>query len=102
MKILITNAVALNGGDAAMLYGLVRGLRRRLGEAIEVIVLSSQAEISARYHPEFVFREPLSRVVLRAARSPRTRIGCELERGGAAPRQARPLPPRPNTLRDRG
>lgn len=80
--VLVTNVVALNGGDAAILDSLIRGLRRRLGDAVRITVLSSQAEVSARYHADLgvVFREPLARLVLRADRAHPTRIGRALER----------------------
>jgi len=56
MKVAITNTVALNGGDAAILLCLVRMVRKAFGEDVEIIVFDSQPEIAARYYPGFTFR----------------------------------------------
>ena len=80
--IIISNAVPLNGGDAAILQALVQGIRRRVGADTRIVALSSQAVVSARYHADLgvEFRESLSRVVELAGRKPVLKRGRGLER----------------------
>jgi colanic acid/amylovoran biosynthesis protein len=58
-KILITNAIALNGGDAAILHATIAILRRCFGEDIEVTVHDMAARASARYYPGLSFRRDI-------------------------------------------
>jgi len=57
MKIIITNTVALNGGDAAILQGLVYVLRKIFGSNTEFVVYDNQANVANRYYPELKFRK---------------------------------------------
>jgi colanic acid/amylovoran biosynthesis protein len=56
MKILITNTVTLNGGDAAILLSIINLLKREFGQHTEFIVYDSQAEIAKRYYPNLNLR----------------------------------------------
>jgi colanic acid/amylovoran biosynthesis protein len=57
MKTVITNTVVLNGGDAAILKGLLETLRLGFGDALEQpTVFDSQPEAAARYHPGVRYR----------------------------------------------
>lgn len=51
-RVLITNCVALNGGDAAILYGLLGRLRAAIGPELEVVVVDDQPEDVRRRYPE--------------------------------------------------
>ncbi|MEM8884116.1 MAG: polysaccharide pyruvyl transferase family protein [Planctomycetota bacterium] len=59
MKIVITQTVALNGGDAAILFGLVRTLREAYGDP-EITVYDAQPETASRLYPSLDFRTPLA------------------------------------------
>ena len=59
MKILITNIVTLNAGDAAILYAMVNLLRAAFGKDTEFIVYDTHGEIVSRYYPDLVFRKLL-------------------------------------------
>ncbi|MEO1124751.1 MAG: polysaccharide pyruvyl transferase family protein [Cyanobacteria bacterium J06635_15] len=55
MKILITNAVALNAGDAAILKGIIKILQRVFGNDVDITVYDKQ-KIVKKYYPETDFR----------------------------------------------
>jgi len=55
MKWVVTNTVALNGGDAAILFGVLAAIRAVDTEA-EVEVQDAHPEVAARCHPELAFR----------------------------------------------
>lgn len=76
-RIIISNVVALNGGDAAILQGLVQGLRLRLGADTHIVALSAQPDVAARHHSALgvLFREPLTSLVTTHGRSRRDRRG---------------------------
>jgi colanic acid/amylovoran biosynthesis protein len=57
MKIVITNAVTCNGGDAAILLATVKLLRSALGGDTQFVIFDSQPEIAGRHYPELDFRE---------------------------------------------
>ncbi len=57
MKILITNTVALNGGDAAILLSIIHLLKKEFGSEIELIIYDSQPEIARRYYPSLNLRK---------------------------------------------
>lgn len=57
MKILITNTVALNGGDAAILLSILDLLRTAFGQETTFIVYDNQPETASRYYPEITFRK---------------------------------------------
>lgn len=67
MKVLITNIVALNGGDAAILYGMVNALRKTFGSNSEINVYASKPSVCKKLYPEFVFRETLGLPANRAS-----------------------------------
>ena len=55
-KILITNTVALNGGDAAILLALVETLLQAFGSETRIIVYDSKPEVAGRYYRKLEFR----------------------------------------------
>ena len=57
MKILITNTVTLNGGDAAILLSIINLLKSEFGHNTEFIIYDSQPEIAKRYYPDLNFRK---------------------------------------------
>jgi colanic acid/amylovoran biosynthesis protein len=59
VRIVITNTVALNGGDASILHGLLRIVRDAFGEDVDVRVYDSHAEAAARYYPSLRFRRQI-------------------------------------------
>jgi colanic acid/amylovoran biosynthesis protein len=50
-RLLITNCVVLNGGDAAILYALLDRLRAAIGCEPEVVVIDDQPEAVSRRYP---------------------------------------------------
>ncbi len=71
MKILITNIVALNGGDAAIMYGMINSLRDTFGRNIDIHIYASNPDICQRLYPEFKFRETLGLI---ANKGPLSRV----------------------------
>jgi colanic acid/amylovoran biosynthesis protein len=59
MKVLITNSVVLNGGEAGTVTALVDLFKRVFGDQVECIVYDQHADTAARYYPELTFRELL-------------------------------------------
>lgn len=59
MKIAITNMVALNTGDAAILVATVDILRAVAGSNLDVTVFDPQASAAKRYYSDFDFRPEL-------------------------------------------
>ena len=59
MKILITNIVTLNAGDAAILYGMIDLLRAAFGKDTQFIVYDKHGELPGRYYPQILFRKLL-------------------------------------------
>jgi colanic acid/amylovoran biosynthesis protein len=55
-SILITNAIALNGGDAAILQATIAILKRRFGDDIRITVHDMKADASSLYYPALAFR----------------------------------------------
>jgi colanic acid/amylovoran biosynthesis protein len=55
VKVVITNAVTLNGGDAAILRGVMHVLRSVRPEA-RFTVFDSQAETASRYYPDIDYQ----------------------------------------------
>lgn len=68
MKILVTNTVALNGGDAAILLGTIELLQHAFGVDTEFVVFDSHPEVAQRYYPELTFRRLLYFSIDRAGR----------------------------------
>jgi colanic acid/amylovoran biosynthesis protein len=71
MRILITNTVILNGGEAATVTAIVRLLRDLFGADTEIVVYEQQPDIAARYYPELTFRKLLW---YRVSHEPRIRL----------------------------
>ena len=59
MKILITNIVTLNAGDAAILYAMIDVLGAAFGHNTQFIVYDKHGDVPSRYYPELVFRKLL-------------------------------------------
>ncbi len=59
MKVLITNTVALNGGEAATVRSIVDLLRRVLGEDTRFVIYEQHPEAASKYYPDLTFRAPL-------------------------------------------
>jgi len=55
-NVLITNAIALNGGDAAILQATIAILKRRFGDDVSITVHDMAAHASAKYYPALNFR----------------------------------------------
>jgi colanic acid/amylovoran biosynthesis protein len=70
MLIAITNIVVLNGGDGAILFDMLRALRRAYGAEARFVVFASDPASARRVYPEVEFRETLG---LAAVKSPRIR-----------------------------
>jgi colanic acid/amylovoran biosynthesis protein len=71
MKVLITNSVVLNGGEAATVMAVVEVIRRAFGAQTECVIYEQNPEAAARYYPELSFRKLLYYSV---AHAPRIRI----------------------------
>lgn len=65
-SILITNIVALNGGDGAILFGMIKILRHAFGDDCRIRVYASEPEATSRMFPEVEFRETLGLAATRA------------------------------------
>src|SRR5262249_26086042 len=57
MRVVITNVVALNGGDAAILLAAIQVLRAAFGADTQFVLFDSQPEVAERLYPELEFRE---------------------------------------------
>ncbi len=55
MRILIVNSVALNAGDAAILFGEIRALREAFGEDVTIEVAEQVPEVARRLYPGVAF-----------------------------------------------
>ncbi len=58
MNVIIAQTVALNGGDAAILFGLLASLKNAFGD-VHVTIFDSQPAVANRLFPEFDFRKLL-------------------------------------------
>lgn len=56
MNILLTNTVALNGGEAATIAAIVRILRSRFGTDANVTIFDQNGVAASKYFPEYQFR----------------------------------------------
>jgi len=79
MRILITNIVVLNGGDGAILFGMLKALRRAFGENCEFVVFASEPATAARMYPEIQFRQTIG---LAATHAPAKRYIGRIVRTG--------------------
>lgn len=68
MKILITNTVALNGGDAAILEAVRELLLDAFGTRVTLLVYDSHPEAAARYYPHMTFRPTMFADIARRVR----------------------------------
>ena len=59
MKVVVTNTVVLNGGDAAILMAIIRQVRDVYGQETEIVVADTQPDLAKRYYPELEFIAPL-------------------------------------------
>ena len=59
MRIVVSNSVALNTGDAAILLGLVAILEAAFGPDTEVVVYDAQPDVAGRLHPGLAFARSL-------------------------------------------
>lgn len=59
MKILITNIVTLNAGDAAILYAMIDVLRDAFRDNTQFIVYDKHGDVPNRYYPDLEFRNLL-------------------------------------------
>jgi len=59
MNVIVSNTVALNGGDAAILFAIRRVLGECFGDRLNLIVFDSQPETASRLYPELDFRQLL-------------------------------------------
>jgi colanic acid/amylovoran biosynthesis protein len=56
VKVVISNAVVLNTGDAAILAGVMETLKRAFGADIQFVIYEAQPTEAARYYPDLDFR----------------------------------------------
>lgn len=61
MKITITNNIALNGGDAAILLGMIKALKLRFGQDTEFVVTCTYPEVCAQLFPDIQWRTVIGR-----------------------------------------
>lgn len=59
MKILITNGVALNTGDAAIILSIIELMRDQFGQNTEFIIYDPKPDVTRKYYPEFTWRKSL-------------------------------------------
>ena len=59
MRIIISNTVALNGGDFAILDAILKILQNASGAKIDFIVYDSNPEVASKYYPNINFRKLL-------------------------------------------
>ncbi|MFM2314269.1 MAG: hypothetical protein RLZZ04_3545 [Cyanobacteriota bacterium] len=57
MKIIISNTVILNGGDAAILISILKILQDAFGKDTEFVIYDSQPETAKKYYPAFNLRQ---------------------------------------------
>lgn len=81
-SVLITNCVALNGGDAAILYAVIDRLRAALGPNLEITVVDDQPEDVRRRYPQLHTTPRLDTTIRRGPAVPILgRLVTEIERG---------------------
>ena len=82
MRILVTNCVTLNGGDAAIAHGIAKIVRNAFGADTELVFYDTFAEVAARYQPQLTYRPAIH---LRATRAPDLKlVGPPIARLNAA------------------
>ncbi|MEZ4439944.1 MAG: polysaccharide pyruvyl transferase family protein [Polyangiaceae bacterium] len=90
MKVAVTHSVALNGGDAAILYALGDLLESAFGE-VDVTVFDPDPEVACRLHPRFRFAPALHARLYR--RRHRRLHAARILAAAGAPRLADPCEP---------
>jgi colanic acid/amylovoran biosynthesis protein len=51
MKIVITNSQLFNGGDAAIILGVIKSLKREFGDSLQITIVDPNAEGAKKYYP---------------------------------------------------
>jgi len=74
LRILLTNTVALNGGEAATIKAILALLRRTFGADTRVVVYEQTPEAAAKYHPDVDFRALLWNRATWSVRMPTGRL----------------------------
>jgi colanic acid/amylovoran biosynthesis protein len=59
VKVLITNTVILNGGDAAILIALIRQVRNVFGGDVDIVVADTQPDLARAYYPDLNIIAPV-------------------------------------------
>jgi colanic acid/amylovoran biosynthesis protein len=65
MRVLVTNTVCLNGGDAAIAIATAERLRAAFGDDTEVVFADKEPGVARRLHPDMAFVPQLQRRVAR-------------------------------------
>jgi colanic acid/amylovoran biosynthesis protein len=55
-KVSIINTYATNGGDAAILFGVIDQVQRQFGADVQIVIYEQQRDLAARYLPGLDFR----------------------------------------------
>lgn len=64
VKISITNIVALNGGDTAILLGMISALKRRFGVDTRFVVFATCPQLCKKLYPEIEWKEIIGNYAL--------------------------------------
>jgi colanic acid/amylovoran biosynthesis protein len=56
LRVLVTNSITLNGGDAAIVQATASSLRKAAGAEIQFTIFDRQPDAAAKLFPEFEFR----------------------------------------------
>jgi colanic acid/amylovoran biosynthesis protein len=78
VRILVTNCVTLNGGDASIALGILQQLRSVYHDDLEVAFADSQPEVARRYYPELDLRPAIFRRFVATRGIHRGRVGVAL------------------------
>jgi colanic acid/amylovoran biosynthesis protein len=57
LNVVITNSVALNGGDAAITEAIIQVVRANLGNDTKITIIDGNAETARKYYPEHTFEQ---------------------------------------------
>jgi colanic acid/amylovoran biosynthesis protein len=78
MRVVITNSQLYNGGDAAIVYGIITVLKENFGSSCEIIVFDPDADGARKYYPNLNVKQMVWPTFLRYPKSFRwtlTRLG---------------------------
>jgi colanic acid/amylovoran biosynthesis protein len=78
VRVLVTNCVTLNGGDASIVLGIRQQLCSVYDGELEVAFADSQPEVARRYYPELDLRPVMLRRFVRTRGIQRRRAGIAL------------------------